>query len=78
MAILGISSSWAAYVPPIAALSPATAIGLGLLSIVGSVAVGQRLWLRAQGRFWKDWMRLTLMLKDDLQVSTQRSVPNPT
>ncbi len=55
--------------PPVASLSLGTAIGLGILCAVGSVAMGQRLWLRAQKRFWKDWTRLTQMLKGDLQVS---------
>lgn len=69
MAFLGMSASWAAYVPPLASLSGSTAVGFALLSAIGSVALGQRLWLRAQKRFWRDWTRLTHMLKGDLQVS---------
>ena len=69
MAFVGVFASWAAFVQPVAPYSLPTAIGFGLLSVVGSVALGQRLWLRAQKRFWSDWTRLTHLLKGDLHVS---------
>lgn len=62
--------SWVAYVPPVDVLSAGTASGLGLLSIVGSLALGQKLWGGAQKKFWRDWNRVTGMLKGDLEVRT--------
>lgn len=63
----GIFASWWAYVPPVAAISSTTAIGLGLLSIVSSAALGQNRWGRAQHSFWQEWNRITGMLREDLQ-----------
>lgn len=70
-ALLGASMSWVAYVPPVDVLSAGTASGLGLLSIVGSLALGQKLWAGAQKKFWRDWNRVTGMLKGDLEVRAQ-------
>lgn len=70
-ALLGASLSWAAYVPPIEILSAGTAGGLGLLSIVGSLALGQKFWTGAQRKFWRDWNRVTGMLKGDLEVRAE-------
>ncbi|OWZ61402.1 hypothetical protein AYX15_06384 [Cryptococcus neoformans] len=67
-ALLGASLSWVAYVPPIEVLSAGTAGGLGLLSIVGSLALGQKFWGGAQKKFWRDWNRVTGMLKGDLET----------
>ncbi|KIR58036.1 hypothetical protein I314_06001 [Cryptococcus bacillisporus CA1873] len=67
-ALLGVSMSWVAYVPPVDVLSAGTASGLGLLSIVGSLALGQKLWGGAQKKFWRDWNRVTGMLKGDLET----------
>ncbi|OXC65339.1 hypothetical protein AYX13_05582 [Cryptococcus neoformans] len=67
-ALLGASVSWIAYVPPIEVLSAGTAGGLGLLSIVGSLALGQKFWAGAQKKFWRDWNRVTGMLKGDLET----------
>ena len=64
----GLAASWAAYVPPLALLSEATASGLGILSVVAALALGQRSWGQAQKRFWEDWGRITSMLRGDLQV----------
>lgn len=63
--------SWVAYVPPIEVLSAGTASGLGLLSVVGSLALGQKFWAGAQKKFWRDWNRVTGMLKGDLEVRTE-------
>lgn len=70
-ALLGASISWVAYVPPVDVLSAGTASGLGLLTIVGSLALGQKLWAGAQKKFWRDWNRVTGMLKGDLEVRTE-------
>ncbi|KAK8861291.1 hypothetical protein IAR55_002110 [Kwoniella newhampshirensis] len=70
-AFLGVSLSWVSYVPPLSTISAGTATGLGLLSIVASLAMGQRLWGRAQKRFWRDWKRITGMMKGDLQTRFQ-------
>ncbi|WVQ83505.1 hypothetical protein IAT38_005646 [Cryptococcus sp. DSM 104549] len=67
-ALLGCSLSWVAYVPPVEILSAGTAGGLGLLGVVASLAWGQRLWGKAQKKFWKDWDRVTGMLKGDLET----------
>jgi hypothetical protein len=67
LAFSGLLSSWWAYVPPVAAISSTTAIGLGLLSIVSSAALGQNRWARAQHSFWQEWDRITRMLRGDLQ-----------
>nr|ODN98663.1 hypothetical protein L204_02627 [Cryptococcus depauperatus CBS 7855] len=68
IAFCGASLSWVAYVPPVELFSAGTATGLGLLSIMGSLAAGQKLWERAQKSFWKDWKRVTRMLKGDLKA----------
>lgn len=57
--------------PPIEVLSAGTAGGLGLLSIVGSLALGQKFWRGAQKKFWRDWNRVTGMLKGDLEVRAE-------
>ena len=69
VAASGIAGSWVAFIPPFSLVSGATATGLGLLSIVGSLALGQRLWGKAQRKFWDDWKRITHMLRGDLKVS---------
>ncbi|WWC59932.1 uncharacterized protein I303_102495 [Kwoniella dejecticola CBS 10117] len=66
--LLGVSLSWISYVPPISLNSGATAAGLGILSIVASLALGQRLWGKAQKKFWRDWKRITHMMKGDLET----------
>lgn len=70
--LAGVLVSWIWAVPPIALLSAPTGTGLGILSVVASVALGQRLWRRAQVRFWRDWDRIAAMLKEDLSVSLPR------
>jgi hypothetical protein len=65
----GALFSWLAQLDPLALVSSETAIGLGILSLVASVAAGQRLWHIAQRRFWKDFDRVTKMLEGDLKVS---------
>lgn len=60
--------SWTAYVPPVALISAPTAVGLAILGLVGSLSAGQRTWLRAQNRFWRDWDRINAMLRGDLEV----------
>ncbi|TXT11021.1 hypothetical protein VHUM_01772 [Vanrija humicola] len=74
LALAGVSASWVACVPPLALISGYTATGLGLLSVVGGLALGQRFWARAQRRFWKDWARVTDMLKDDLVAHYDKTV----
>jgi hypothetical protein len=64
----GAAVSWALCVPPLSLISAATAAGLGVLSLVSAVALGQKFWSRTQQRFWADWQRVTSMLKGDLQV----------
>ncbi|WVW79700.1 hypothetical protein I302_101670 [Kwoniella bestiolae CBS 10118] len=66
--LLGVSLSWMSYVPPIALTSASTALGLGILSVVASLALGQRLWGKAQKKFWRDWKRITGMMKGDLET----------
>lgn len=74
LSLAGVSASWVACVPPLALISGYTATALGLLSVVGGLALGQRFWARAQRRFWKDWARVTDMLKDDLVVHYDKTV----
>lgn len=64
----GIFASWWIYVPPVASASFATAVGLGLLSVLASIVLGQRRWDKAQQIFWKEWSRSTDMMRGDLQV----------
>ncbi|WWC98869.1 hypothetical protein V866_005763 [Kwoniella sp. B9012] len=66
--LLGVSLSWMSYVPPISLTSAPTAVGLGILSVVASLALGQRLWGKAQKKFWRDWKRITGMMKGDLET----------
>ncbi|ODN76969.1 hypothetical protein L202_05532 [Cryptococcus amylolentus CBS 6039] len=66
--ILGVTGSWIGSVAPLELFSTSTAGGLGVLSVVASLALGQTLWARAQKRFWKDWDRITGMLKGDLET----------
>ncbi|TYJ59017.1 hypothetical protein B9479_000005 [Cryptococcus floricola] len=66
--ILGVTGSWIGSVAPLELFSTSTAGGLGVLSVVASLALGQTLWARAQKRFWKDWERITGMLKGDLET----------
>lgn len=65
---VGAFASWWLCVPPLAAFNPATAVGLGSLSIVGALVLGQRQWSKAQSNFWREWKRSTCLLKGDLQV----------
>ncbi|WVF66729.1 hypothetical protein IAT40_001471 [Kwoniella sp. CBS 6097] len=67
-ALLGMSLSWMSYVPPLSLTSAPTAVGLGLLGVVASLALGQRMWGKAQRKFWKDWTRITGMMKGDLET----------
>lgn len=69
----GVFASWWLYVPPVAFISAPTAVGLGLLSVVATVALGQRRWNKAQQMFWKEWSRSTGMLRGDLQVGHSHS-----
>lgn len=71
---LGVAASWACYVPPLSLLSSATACGFGLLSVVASLALGQRWWSKAQRTFWKDWERITGMLRGDLQTTLDETI----
>ncbi|KAK4689708.1 hypothetical protein P7C73_g389, partial [Tremellales sp. Uapishka_1] len=64
----GTFASWLLYVPPFSIVSGSTAAGLGILCVLSSLLLGQRLWERSQKRFWRDWDRITKMLKGDLQV----------
>ncbi|KAL1410163.1 hypothetical protein Q8F55_004168 [Vanrija albida] len=74
LSLAGVSASWVACVPPLSLISGYTATGLGLLAVVGGLALGQRFWARAQCRFWKDWARVTDMLKDDLVAHYDKTV----
>ncbi|OCF42512.1 hypothetical protein I317_03628 [Kwoniella heveanensis CBS 569] len=67
-ALLSMSLSWMSYVPPLTLTSAPTAVGLGLLGVVASLAWGQRMWGKAQKKFWKDWTRITGMMKGDLET----------
>lgn len=66
---IGILFSWGGSVGPLVLVSEGTALGLGLLSVLGSLAVGQRMWHAAQKRFWRDFDRVTRMLEGELKVS---------
>ncbi|WVR04094.1 hypothetical protein IAU60_001093 [Kwoniella sp. DSM 27419] len=66
--LVGASLSWMSYVDPIHLTSAPTAAGLGILSVVSSLALGQKLWAKAQSKFWRDWKRITGMLKGDLET----------
>lgn len=76
LSLAGVSASWCAYVQPLELISSSTAIGTGLLSLVSGVALGQQIWAKAQKRWWKDWDRVTNMLKDDLASNYDRTVDN--
>lgn len=69
LSALSAALSWASTLPSIELLSVDTAVGLAGLGIVGSFALGQRAWLKAQRRFWRDWDRVISMLRGDLQAS---------
>jgi len=69
----GVLLSWIAQLEPLAVLSTETAAGLGILAIISSLALGQRVWGRAQRRFWKDFDRITKMLEGDLKVGRNRN-----
>jgi hypothetical protein len=60
--------------PPFDLVSGYAALGTGALSIVGSLAMGQALWQRAQNKWWKDWNRVTDMMKDDLAETYDAAV----
>lgn len=70
----GSAGAWMAFVPPAAAISGGTAVGLGALAFVSSLALGQAWWGKAQRRFWKDFGRVTHMLKDDLAANYDQTV----
>lgn len=74
LALAGTAGAWTAYVPPAEWISGATAVGLGALAIVSSLALGQAWWAKGQRRFWKDWNRVTAMLKDDLSANFDKTV----
>lgn len=76
LSLVGCSASWCAYVQPLELISSSTAFGTGLLSIVSGVALGQQIWAKAQKRWWKDWDRVTQMLKEDLASNYDRTVDN--
>lgn len=69
MSLAGTVGAWVGYVPPIEMLSAPTAVGLGLLSVLGSLAWGQRRWAKVQKAFWRDWERSVAALRGDVQVS---------
>lgn len=69
IATAGIGASIAASA--FALTSAPTAVALGLLSLVTSMAAGQRMWERARRRYWRDWERIIQMLHEDLQVRFQ-------
>lgn len=71
---LGVAASWASYVAPLSLVSGVTACGCGLLSIVTGLALGQRWWTRAQRNFWRDWERITGMLRGDLQTVLDETI----
>lgn len=70
-AFAGSCISWAVAVPPVELIQPGTALGLGLLSIVSFMSLGQRLWQRAQRSFWTDWNRTALSASEDLSEHAQ-------
>lgn len=74
LALCGSSVSWCACMPPFDLVSGYAALGTGALSIVGSLAMGQALWQRAQNKWWKDWNRVTDMMKDDLAETYDAAV----
>lgn len=76
LSLFGCSASWCAAVQPLELITTYTAVGTGLLSIVSGLALGQRFWARAQKKWWKDWDRVTNMLKDDLADNYDRTVDN--
>jgi hypothetical protein len=66
-AATGIFSSWWAFVPPMELISAPTAGALGVLGVVTAASWGQNRWGIAQRRFWKEWDRVTHMLRGDLR-----------
>jgi hypothetical protein len=74
---LGLASAagaWTLAVPPLQLISGNTAFATALLGIVGALALGQNLGARAQRRWWRDWNRVTDMLKEDLAANYDASV----
>ena len=67
LGISGVASAWSAYTFEIIGVPTATALGVAAALL--SIRLGQRLWDRAQVRFWREWERLTTMLEDELNVS---------
>lgn len=74
LALAGTAGAWTAFAPPVSWISGATAVGLGALAVVSSLALGQAWWAKGQRRFWKDWNRVTAMLKDDLSANFDSTV----
>ncbi|CAK9786695.1 hypothetical protein CC85DRAFT_262677 [Cutaneotrichosporon oleaginosum] len=74
LALAGTAGAWTAFAPPLSWISGATAVGLGALAVVSSLALGQAWWAKGQRRFWKDWNRVTAMLKDDLCANFDSTV----
>jgi hypothetical protein len=74
LALAGSAGAWTAFAPPLSMISGATAVGLGALAVVSSLALGQAWWAKGQRRFWKDWNRVTAMLKDDLSANFDSTV----
>lgn len=69
VAFVGSGLSCLACIPPFAIIHSSAAIACGATAVLSSVLLGQRLWARAVQHFWRDWARVTMMLKTDLQVS---------
>ncbi|GMK54558.1 hypothetical protein CspeluHIS016_0111440 [Cutaneotrichosporon spelunceum] len=74
LAMAGAAGAWTAFAPPLSYISGGTAVGLGALAIVSSLALGQAWWAQGQRRFWKSWNRVTAMLKDDLSANFDSTV----
>ena len=65
----GFASAWSLYTVEI--IGASTATGLGIVATLLSIRLGQRLWGRAQTRFWREWERLTTLLQSELEVGSQ-------
>ncbi|BEJ11258.1 hypothetical protein CspHIS471_0106800 [Cutaneotrichosporon sp. HIS471] len=74
LALAGTAGAWTAFAPPLSYISGGTAVGLGALAIVSSLALGQAWWAKGQRRFWRNWNRVTAMLKDDLSANFDSTV----
>jgi hypothetical protein len=68
-----VPTAWAACLPPLSLITGYAATGLGILGILSGLLLGQRWWQKSQAVFWKDWHRISSMLRGDLEVS--RSCP---